>query len=70
MHDGIALTKLLWQDRAIVIAGAGAIALLGWAYLLYQGWAMQHMDLIGMAMPSAGTWAPWTCYWSSQCGRS
>jgi predicted metal-binding membrane protein len=36
MHNGIALTKLLRQDRAIVIAGAGAIALLGWAYLLYN----------------------------------
>ena len=58
MHDGIALTKLLRQDRAIVIAGAGAIALLGWAYLLYQGWAMENLDLIGMAMPSAGAWGP------------
>ena len=32
--------------------GLAAIALLGWAYLFYQGWAMQHMDLVAMVMPS------------------
>ena len=50
------LAKLLRQDRAIVIVGAAAISLLGWAYLVYQGWAMQHMDLVAMAMPSTGAW--------------
>jgi len=69
VHDDIVLTKLLRQDHAIVVVGAAAIALLGWACLFYQGWAMQHMDLVAMAMPSAGGWGPWTCYWSSQCGR-
>jgi predicted metal-binding membrane protein len=58
MYDDLVLTKLLRQDRAIVIAGAAAIALLGWAYLFYQGWAMQRMDLVPMAMPSTGTWGP------------
>jgi predicted metal-binding membrane protein len=58
MYDDLVLTKLLRQDRAIVIAGAGAIALLGWTYLSYQGWAMQHMDLVAMAMPSTGAWGP------------
>jgi hypothetical protein len=56
MYDDLVLTKLLRQDRAIVIAGAAAIALLGWTYLFYQGWAMQHMDLVAMAMPSTGAW--------------
>jgi predicted metal-binding membrane protein len=36
MYDDVVLTKLLRQDRAIVIAGAAAISLLGWSYLLYQ----------------------------------
>ena len=55
-HDDIVLAKLLRQDRAIVVVCASAIALLGWAYLFYQGWAMQHMDLVAMAMPSTGAW--------------
>jgi predicted metal-binding membrane protein len=56
MYDDVVLTKVLRQDRAIVIAGAAAISLLGWSYLVYQGWAMQHMDLVSMAMPSTGAW--------------
>jgi predicted metal-binding membrane protein len=56
MHDDIVLAKLLRQDRAIVVAAAAAIALLGLAYLFYQGWSMQHMDLVAMAMPSTGAW--------------
>ena len=39
MDEGIVLEKLLRQDRAIVVVGTAAIALLGWAYLFYQGWA-------------------------------
>jgi hypothetical protein len=31
---------------------------LGWTYLFYQGWAMRHMDLVAMAMPSTGAWGP------------
>jgi predicted metal-binding membrane protein len=27
-------------------------------YLLYQSWAMQHMDLVAMAMPSTDAWGP------------
>jgi predicted metal-binding membrane protein len=56
VHDDRVLAKLLRQDRAIVVVGAVAITLLGWAYLFYQGWAMQHMDLVAMAMPSTGAW--------------
>jgi predicted metal-binding membrane protein len=58
VHDDIALAKLLRQDHAIVVVGASAIALLGWTYLFYQGWAMRHMDLVAMAMPSTGAWGP------------
>ena len=56
MDEGIVLEKLLRHDRAIVVVSAAAIALIGWAYLFYEGWAMQHMDLVAMAMPSAGAW--------------
>jgi predicted metal-binding membrane protein len=58
VYDDIMLAKLLRRDHAIVVVGASAIALLGWAYLFYQGWAMQHMDLVAMAMPSTGAWSP------------
>ena len=58
VNDDIVLAKLLRKDKAIIIVCASAIALLGWAYLFYQGWAMQHMDLVAMAMPSTGAWGP------------
>ena len=58
VHDDIVLAKLLRQDHAIVVVGAATIALLGWTYLFYQGWAMQHVDLVTMAMPSTGAWGP------------
>jgi predicted metal-binding membrane protein len=58
VNDDIVLAKLLRQDHAIVVLCASGIALLGWAYLFYQGWAMQHMDLVAMAMPSTGAWGP------------
>src|SRR6516165_10148435 len=58
VNDDIVLAKLLRQDHAMVVLCASAIALLGWAYLFYQGWAMQHMDLVAMAMPSTGAWGP------------
>jgi predicted metal-binding membrane protein len=53
------LKKLARQDRAIVILSAAAVTLFGWTYLAYQGWAMEHMDLVTMAMPSTGAWSPW-----------
>jgi predicted metal-binding membrane protein len=56
MRDDIVLTKLLRHDRAVVAVGAAVIALIGWGYLFYEGWAMQHMDLVAMAMPSTGAW--------------
>ena len=34
MDKSVVLEKLLRQDRAIVVVGAAAIALLGWVYLL------------------------------------
>jgi hypothetical protein len=56
MRDDIVLTKLLRHDRAIVAVGAAVIALIGWGYLFYEGWAMQHMDLVAITMPSTGAW--------------
>jgi predicted metal-binding membrane protein len=54
--DDKVLAKLLRHDRAIVVVGTAFIALIGWAYLLYEDWAMQHMVLVAMAMPSTGAW--------------
>ena len=54
--DDLVLAKLLRPDRVIVVAGTAVIALIGWAYLFYEDWAMQQMDLIAMAMPSTGAW--------------
>src|ERR1700733_12021781 len=56
LYDDIVLARLLRHDRAIVVVGAAFIAMIGWAYLFYEDWAMQQMDLIAMAMPSTGAW--------------
>jgi predicted metal-binding membrane protein len=56
MDEGIVLEKLLRKDRTIVVIGATAISMLGWTYLFFQGWAMQHMDIVAMAMPSTNAW--------------
>ena len=56
MDKSVVLEKLLRQDRAIVVLGAAVISMLGWTYLFYEGWAMQHMDIVAMAMPSTGAW--------------
>lgn len=42
--------------RALVITGLALTTALGWAYLLYQDWAMRHMDTVDMAMPSLQAW--------------
>jgi len=42
----------------VALAGAILIALgASWAWLLWQDWAMRHMDVVDMAMPSNGPWA-------------
>lgn len=28
-----------------------------WSYLVYEDWAMRHMDAVDMAMPGAGAWS-------------
>jgi predicted metal-binding membrane protein len=57
--QGALVTRRLprW-DRAIVLAGLVATAALAWAYLLYMGWGMEHMDA-GVAtaiMPRMTDW--------------
>lgn len=43
-------------SRLPLIAGLCSIGALSWAYLLYQDWAMRHMDVVAMAMPSTQEW--------------
>ena len=43
-------------ENGTLAAGLGTITLLAWAYLLYQAWAMGHMDVVDMAMPSVQDW--------------
>lgn len=42
--------------RALVFACLAVLTLASWAYLFYQDWAMAHMDVIDMAMPSTAAW--------------
>ena len=43
-------------DRAVVLSVLGVLALGAWGYLFYQDWAMRHMDVVRMAMPSVHAW--------------
>ncbi|HJV81967.1 DUF2182 domain-containing protein [Noviherbaspirillum sp.] len=49
--------RLNGHDRAPLIAGLCGVAGLSWAYLIYQDWAMRHMDIVEMAMPSLEEWS-------------
>jgi predicted metal-binding membrane protein len=43
----------------VVAASLVTITALAWAYLGYQSWAMDHMDMVDMAMPGSGQWGLW-----------
>lgn len=43
--------------RSILVAALVALVAASWSYLAYEDWAMRHMDLVTMAMPSAGRWS-------------
>lgn len=42
-----------------VAASLVVITTLAWTYLGYQAWAMEHMDVVEMAMPSSDRWGLW-----------
>lgn len=43
-------------DRWCLGAAIAALLAASWSYLVYQDWAMRHMDIVAMAMPGAGPW--------------
>jgi predicted metal-binding membrane protein len=47
------------SHRPLVIGSIVGITLLAWAYLAYQAWAMEHMDVVVMAMPGIHAWGAW-----------
>lgn len=42
--------------RTAVVAALCGMIVMSWAYLIYQDWAMRHMDIVEMAMPGMGAW--------------
>src|SRR5258708_38239948 len=44
-------------DRTALLAALFALVVASWAYLVYEDWAMRHMDVVDMAMPGAGAWS-------------
>jgi len=48
------------RDRLGLLLGLGCVIALAWAYLLYMGWGMEHMDVgVDMAlMPRMTHWEP------------
>ena len=52
---------MLKRDRMIVAFGLAGVAILSWAYLIYMGWGMRHMD-VGrdmIIMPAMQHWTAW-----------
>jgi predicted metal-binding membrane protein len=47
------------SNRAAVLVGLVGLTALSWVYLLYQDWAMGHMEIAPMAMPNLDAWGPW-----------
>ena len=43
-------------ENGALAASLGTMTLLAWGYLVYQSWAMDHMDLVDMAMPGTQDW--------------
>ena len=61
---GPALAAPLFSVRgqAVLPSALGSLAVSAWAWLLYQDWAMRHMDIVEMAMPSGAlliAWGAW-----------
>jgi len=64
-RGGFAARRLPVRDRVIVLSGLAAAAMLAWAYLLYMGWGMEHMDAVAaMAiMPRMTDWGAIDLLW-------
>ncbi len=45
------------RDRWAFAGGFAALFAASWAWLIYEHWAMRHMDIVEMAMPSTGLWS-------------
>jgi predicted metal-binding membrane protein len=44
-------------DLWCLLAGIALLIVASWGYLVYEDWAMRHMDVVAMAMPGAGPWS-------------
>jgi len=52
--------QLSFKDKKIVISGLFIVAAIGWVYMFYMAWAMNHMHIVDMWMPPRGGARPWT----------
>lgn len=61
LTDTVPVPRLGTREYLIVGGGLAAIALAGWAYMIYMAWAMANMDKVEMWMPpiAAATWTAW-----------
>ncbi|MGH8750556.1 MAG: DUF2182 domain-containing protein [Burkholderiales bacterium] len=44
------------RERLILFCALLALSAACWAWLIYQDWAMHHMEWVEMAMPASSTW--------------
>ena len=51
-------TRLSPREYLIVGGGLAGLAVIGWAYIVYMAWAMNHMGLVDMWMPPVAS-EPW-----------
>jgi len=55
MHPAPSLSR---SDLWCLAAGIALLIVASWGYLIYEDWAMRHMDVVAMAMPGTGSWSP------------
>jgi predicted metal-binding membrane protein len=65
MNEATSLEALLKKDRVLVFAGLAALTLAAWAYLLYDWYAMNYLNMscamhmgMEMTMPQTQAWLP------------
>ena len=56
MNSSVPAAHIPARAHAPIVTLLGLLIASSWAWLLYQDWAMRHMDVVEMAMPSAAAW--------------
>jgi len=56
VNSSIPAAHIPAREHAPIVTLLGLLIASSWAWLLYQDWAMRHMDVVDMAMPGTAAW--------------